>query len=131
MDIETVKKNRAALVAALRSGEYKQVRGTISLDDGFCCLGVAACILAGSRKRDDIAKFVDRGTYGDLWGVLNKTGAEAFGLRADCVGANEEPEEFSRSQRCLSERNDNGCNFEEIANYIEKMPLPLPEHLAV
>ena len=29
------------LVAALRSGKYKQCTGALRKDDGFCCLGVA------------------------------------------------------------------------------------------
>lgn len=32
---------RAAWVAALRSGEYKQGRGALRADDRYCCLGVA------------------------------------------------------------------------------------------
>lgn len=36
------KEHRAALVAALRSGEYKQERfGLRTTNDNFCCLGVA------------------------------------------------------------------------------------------
>lgn len=33
--------NRAAWVAALRSGDYAQARGALRVDDGYCCLGVA------------------------------------------------------------------------------------------
>jgi len=32
---------RAALAKALRSGDYKQGRGSLQNRDGFCCLGVA------------------------------------------------------------------------------------------
>jgi hypothetical protein len=32
---------KAKLVAALRSGEYKQTQGCLRQDDSFCCLGVA------------------------------------------------------------------------------------------
>jgi hypothetical protein len=123
MDIETVKANRARLVAALRSGEYRQTQGFISDAQGFCCLGVAACILAGSRDRQAMAKFVDIGMYGDLWGVLNTEGAEAFGL----VSRFDETHSHSRGQRILSQMNDNGASFNQIADFIEKT-LPLPPH---
>lgn len=35
-----------ALVAALRSGEYKQIRGRLANADGFCCLGVGMDLAA-------------------------------------------------------------------------------------
>ena len=33
--------NAQLLVSALRSGEYKQIKGCLSTGGGYCCLGVA------------------------------------------------------------------------------------------
>lgn len=135
MDLEIVKANRAKLVAALRSGEYKQCTGTISRDENgvtgistaakseqqtFCCLGVAASILANSRMREDMAKFVARAQdpLCAMWGVLTPEACTAFGFKDEA--AEETPE--MTDQRRLAQMNDVGATFETIANEIERMP---------
>lgn len=40
-------------LAALRSGEYSQVRGTLKNRDGYCCLGVL-CEIAGNNLEEFI-----------------------------------------------------------------------------
>ncbi|KGM36160.1 hypothetical protein [Inquilinus limosus] len=42
----TPEQARAAWVAALRSGQYKQTTDTLKDDYGFCCLGVACDVYA-------------------------------------------------------------------------------------
>lgn len=53
---EEQKINRAKLVAALRSGEYKQIKGQLKSGDGFCCLGVACDIFDPTKWRDEDGK---------------------------------------------------------------------------
>lgn len=43
---------KAKWVAALRSGEYQQARGTLFDGEGYCCLGVL-CKVAGLPIRPD------------------------------------------------------------------------------
>jgi len=41
-------------IDALRSGNYKQTSGCLKNDDGFCCLGVAADVMAPSEWRKTV-----------------------------------------------------------------------------
>ncbi len=50
MPTKTQKKNRAKLVAALRSGKYEQDNGYLHTDKGFCCQGVACDIFKKETK---------------------------------------------------------------------------------
>ncbi len=50
-----------AWIAALRSGKFKQGRGQLQSDDGFCCLGVACAIAV----EQGVAVHVDVDTQGD------------------------------------------------------------------
>lgn len=58
----------AKLVAALRSGKYKQTDGALKDGDGYCCLGVAwALPVTCTKRKPDVAAF---GTW-----LLAKSGA--------------------------------------------------------
>lgn len=42
------------LIAALRSGKYKQTKFSLHDSTGYCCLGVACEVMRRSRKQGDI-----------------------------------------------------------------------------
>lgn len=91
---------KAKWVKALRSGEFKQARGFLQKDGGYCCLGVL-CLIAGIS----VDRLETQEGYADIF---------------DLIGSDE-------VSRGLSSLND-GSRFEnlhphtfpEIADYIEK-----------
>jgi hypothetical protein len=111
------------LIAALRSGEFKQ--GKLRLrptSNTFCCLGVACELYRRETGQgewvpahDDEAhpslqEFVmpDEGTTS---GVLSPSVRKWLGWASD---------KGSTSEACLAERNDSGATFSEIADLIEQ-----------
>jgi hypothetical protein len=86
---------KAKWVAALRSGDYKQCKGKMNLDDTFCCLGVLRGLLPQELR------FIDDPA------LLTKEQSLAVGLTPD-------------RQRGLSTMNDSGNTFAEIADHIER-----------
>jgi len=98
-------------VQALRSGQYKQTRGTLHSprDGGFCCLGVAMDLMcpewaqkkgfAGEGRLINLCN--DSTAYIDWY--LDKLIFDG----TDC-------------QSHLSYMNDNGKTFDQIANWIER-----------
>lgn len=111
MNLETIKEKRAALSAALRSGEYKQGVGMLRDYDGaFCCLGVA-CVINGA----EIIDLSDADYKGE------RVGGGDFIPRplADELGFNRE------TQDQLVELNDGmRASFNSIADFIDSLPLP-------
>lgn len=102
----TLSENQKKWVDALRSGKYKQ--GTRYLRDGdkFCCLGVACDILG-----------IDGKEYATWWyeghhGTAPKSVVKLMGLR-DEYGT---PSEGALD---LTQLNDRGKTFEEIADELE------------
>jgi hypothetical protein len=115
------------LVAALRSGKYKQTNGYLHDNKGFCCLGVA-CDLAGAKwheaETDDYfeLKYKQNGRQYDQEAVLTPYYKKLYGFR-DIDG--EFAEGFSvtykdKQYRTLAELNDAGASFKRIASLIEK-----------
>lgn len=106
---------------ALRSGEYIQTTGILKDDRGYCCLGVLCDLY---RKDKNIQGFDnEKGIFIDLFenksneiltddvmlwaGLDNRDPAVSLGLK----------EFFSNT---LSNLNDNGESFNEIADLIEQ-----------
>lgn len=79
-------------VAALRSGEYKQIKNSLTNGEGYCCLGVFDLLLFGPN-------------------FMQLKGNEL-----------EKKFEILGEDNCslLADKNDNGENFIKIADYIEK-----------
>ena len=117
-----MKKQKAMqLVRALRSGEYSQQRRGKLVDDNdnFCCLGVACNI-----SRADLAW--ER--YNGSWFMNNRHGSlpprikKEFGF----YGYEGERRDLKpiiigyKKYLSLIDANDQGCTFDQIANYIEK-----------
>ena len=111
--------NQKKWLEALESGEFKQTRGKLEDENGFCCLGVA-CVLAEKdgvqlwRKEND--PFIWGGSLQDQldvikWlGIRDDTGAPKTRLPTDNLVA-------------LTSLNDD-CewNFKQIAEHIRKHP---------
>lgn len=103
----------AALVAALRSGEYKQDRGYLRTKRGYCCLGVACDLY--SKIPGNPAWEVEMGlySYDSHVGVLPYDVADHFGMPCELgfiIGG----------VVTLADMNDGGASFAEIADAIER-----------
>jgi len=105
MNIEIKKK----WVDALRSGKYKQGTGRLcSIHDtykGYCCLGVLCEILEVPSVETHVMKEYD----GAEWYLPNRV--------TELTGLSRIPKINCRS---LSDMNDDGMSFNEIADLIEK-----------
>jgi hypothetical protein len=102
-------------LAALESGRYRQGKNRLHLleDDSYCCLGVA-CDLFAKRFGVERHPFEDYERFDGIAGVLPVVLCDAIGLSSIsgrvAIGD------------CLSERNDSGETFPQIAAFIRSMP---------
>lgn len=113
-------------VEALKSGEYKQIRDFLHTKEGYCCLGVACEIF-----KDVCNLNKEENSYG-IWSY---NGNDCF-LPKEVVNLlelNNEEGRFRESLKMkrsnnhryytvysLSEMNDDGFSFNEIAKFIEE-----------
>lgn len=116
--------NAKRWVEALRSGEFKQGRGTLCDgtfgDDKYCCLGVA-CELAAreglvTRQGSNVVRFIIEERSYTLYlppEVRDWLGLREFGGTFDIA---------SEARKSLVNENDNGKSFSEIADIIESEP---------
>lgn len=84
-------------IDALRSGEYKQVRGFLYSPSGYCGLGIAARLFESARL--DRREF----RYAELENLLLLNGSAIYGDVGICVHINDDEE----------------LSFNEIADIIE------------
>lgn len=98
-------------VKALRSKKYKQGKDFLRQNNEFCCLGV----LCDLSKSNEWIKSQFDDTYYYLG--ANKILPEDVRLWA---GLKTENGTMSNDLMCLTELNDNGKTFKQIANIIEK-----------
>lgn len=115
--------NAQAWVATLRSGAYKQGQGALhNLDrDEYCCLGVA-CDMFDKANPGVISQtsFVRSGpmeVFAGQTGVLPSVVQKWLGLSGREGSFN-----FDGKFSSLTEQNDTGSTFEEIADLIESEP---------
>ena len=110
--------NRSKLLEALRSGQYSQTTNSLRTKVGYCCLGVA-CDISG------LGEWVDtkEGDYSyqipneqSQRGSLPKKVQEYYGFMSDNGGYGAD------ISIALSNLNDSGATFEEIADTIEGEP---------
>lgn len=97
---------KAKWIKALRSGKYKQKRGRLRGNEGFCCLGVL-CDLVGThweRRGDGYAAELDG--FMSI-AILPDSVANEAGLSARHAGT-------------LADMNDGGKRFTTIAKWIEE-----------
>lgn len=112
-------------IAALRSGEFTQGKGSLNLDNKYCCLGVA-CELAARAgivsdriivrhpvtnsvfvRYDGEAEYLPRSVR--IW----LFGSDDIQLRNPII-------ETKSQSPSLASLNDSGVSFSKIANYIEE-----------
>lgn len=97
---------KAKWLEALRSGKYEQTQGRLRDDDGMCCLGVL-CNVVDPKKWERMDDYEIAFVYQDEEmfppnSVKKKTGV----TQAKCDK--------------LSNMNDGGASFKQIADFIEK-----------
>jgi hypothetical protein len=95
-------------VAALKSGKYQQCQGRLRNDNAFCCLGVLCDILDKDKWE---LRYETQYRYEDAEFVLPLTVCQQAGFYYDI-------EHFETVT--LSDMNDSGKSFREIAQYIEE-----------
>lgn len=101
--------NAKRLVAALRSGDYKQTMGQLRNGGGFCCLGVACNLFDPTGWREDM-------TYNNVKYMLPADVQDFFGFTYGNATFGQD------STDGLTDRNDGGATFAEIADLIESEP---------
>lgn len=111
------KKFAEQLVAALRSGDYKQGQGYLKLGDSYCCLGVA-CVIGEAKEGTVDGETFFNGQRFYLPDVIKKKGGffSSRGERKDGRNITLNGKEYLN----LSYLNDLGIPFSVIADYIEK-----------
>ena len=123
MEIKMDPELKQKWLKALRSGRYKQVKGTLHNENGYCCLGVLASVskmgrweeLSYSTTGGKRYKFVPFKKYTDKFddavpyvGTFDEGSETAFGLDVD-------------QQTTLVNMNDsNNKSFKQIADYVER-----------
>ncbi len=100
-------------VKALRSGGYKQGRDRlVDNDDKFCCLGVLCNIAPDSLGLD--WKYIE-----DTWTIGGNDIELPLVVRV-WAGMNSSEGHLDHDMSNLSDLNDDGKSFIDIANHIEK-----------
>jgi hypothetical protein len=115
MDKELVQK----WIDALRSGQYRQAKSKLHIGDRHCCLGVATELIHGqdcwedSNSTDIYGNIVYKYTVGSTTceELLDVMDAELVGLSIM---------QGDLTQEYLSDMNDYGDSFEEIADFLER-----------
>ena len=99
--------NQQLWVGALRSGEYKQTRGTLQFNNCFCCLGVA-CKVAEQHSVP-----IDKRLNSDRIHIIR--GGNLFASQPavkSWLG-------LKRENECMRLNDSQGQSFPQIADYIE------------
>lgn len=112
--------NAKKWVQALRSGEYKQGKGSLRVNDEFCVLGVA-CDLASKAGVVTQIKYHDGSYSYDSCSYIAPIGVmDMFGICSD--GAKYKTAGRISITTTLTEQNDNGMSFSALADLIESEP---------
>lgn len=111
MPNEIQRKNLKKLIAALRSGNYQQARGSLRTPFGFCCLGVAcdASHLAEWKGRTYFE-------YLEYGGMLPEEIVNFYGFQNRHGFYIKDRDERLQT---LANLNDQGMPFAQIADLIE------------
>lgn len=113
-----IKERAMELVAALRSGKYEQTHHRLRIDDGYCCLGVACDISGLGVWKENTDHPIYPGTY-----------YYSIGSEVDGSGLPQQVKRYfgfstplghlGPAGSSLSDMNDEGKDFLEIADYVE------------
>lgn len=115
---------RERWAAALRSGNYEQATGQLRRTSGerrgYCCLGVACDLY---REDHPEAKWV--GIYRETFSLPGTVGAEGA-LNESTLFLPQDVQDWlgvtnHATQERLSEMNDDGASFDEIADEIDAL----------
>ena len=113
--------NAMKWIDALRSGEYTKTEGVLQNPKGFCCLGVACKVYeqeTGNKLPvNEFGTFIEDTLIRDY-----KCVREWIGLSSGNGGFEE-----TGGDNSLTELNDQGKSFSEIAGIIESQPVGLFE----
>ena len=101
---------KAKWVAALRSGQYNQIKGHLHSDSGFCCLGVLCDIVDASAWTKDKYKTI----FGHAAGNISFPADSVLNFIGLGDGHIDHP--FWE----LARMNDDGASFRDISDEIEK-----------
>ena len=105
-------------IAALRSGEYKQIKGRLRTDEGFCCLGVL-CNIHAQEHPEIAARQLRTSVYLRETTLLPRGVMKWAGVSLDNNECLLSAGDFTR--HALTYLNDKaGFSFEKIAEVIEK-----------
>ncbi len=99
----------------LRSGNYKQGKGSLNCDKEFCCLGVLCDIVDSSKWGTPVNQSRNRFPYD---GVRESMPPPYI---TDAVGLS------TNDTVLLASANDRGASFSEIATLIEETPITVFE----
>lgn len=118
------KENVAKLVAALRSGEYKQATLKLRRDEGYCCLGVACDVSKlGKWEKGEYWHYVINDGVEVLESEMNllpKTVAESLDIKEGGLFRYYYPNGREFMQWSLTELNDSyQFTFSQIADILE------------
>jgi hypothetical protein len=113
--------NTKKWVEALRSGKYKQGKAYLRKGDKYCCLGVA-CELAIESGVKVLVDKIDNNThyYNNKTKKLPREVTDWLGLKTD-IGEFDRTEQYVYNNS-LTNLNDNGKTFNDIADIIESEP---------
>ena len=118
--MNTQKQRRKELVAALRSGNYKQGNEFLFKEGKFCCLGVA-CDISGLGRWQIRPRSEDIFLYLDKDSVLPEEVMDYFGFVTELGQFT--PEVTEDHDTTLAYLNDESkLNFNKIADIIESEP---------
>lgn len=124
--METVIERRAALTAALRSGEYAQAKGYLREKDGsgYCCLGVACDLYHKETGKGYWDERVFRDAGGDSNNSFLPRDVSAWFGFSGASGSfvKEVVSERGLKLRTLDGLNDFVMNFNEVADFIDSNP---------
>lgn len=126
--LEQQKVNRKTWAAALRSGMYKQAKGSLEdREGGFCCLGVLAKLAGCERIPITNSGGPAAATYDDDLGYAPPRAKEWVGLKSSSGDIGnfltvEHDDGSCTTNSNLAEFNDGGCDFNDIAAIIEAEP---------
>ena len=114
--------NQKKWVEALESGKYQQGENFLHSGKGYCCLGVACAVFEENAELilETVAKSGDAVTSYDGADTL----APKYVIRVlDLYGSGGEPDKtFNESLEDLTQLNDGGTTFKEIAQIIRDNP---------
>lgn len=126
MNLDNIRKG----VAALRSGEYKQARGALRVNDRYCCLGVLCDVYRKETGIEEWVKIPTQHMAGTAYQFLDIVGVLPVEVMK-WLGWSETNPTVSHpilgSKHTLAHLNDgHKLSFSEIADVIEQNFLQVP-----